>query len=125
MRLLNFIVVFLLLNFTNCNSQNKTSENKISFKTLNKELTNKNLQLIDVRTAYEFKKGAIGNATNISILDLNFNKKIGQLNKEAPVYVYCQSGVRSAKACKKLRKFGFKFVYDYSGGYKEWSEIEK
>ena len=126
MKLFKYILLLLFtIYFTSCNSQNYRSSDTITIENFKKEIINNNAQIIDVRTAYEFNKGAIKNAQNISILDFQFEEKVNQLNKDVPVYVYCHSGVRSAKACKKLKKLGFKFVYDYSGGYKEWIELEK
>ena len=126
MKLFKFIQLLLfILNFNSCISQNKDSNHSITIDNFKKEIINNNAQIIDVRTTYEFNKGAIKNAQNISILDFQFQEKVNHLNKDIPVYVYCPSGVRSAKACKKLKKLGFKYVFDYSGGYKEWIELEK
>ncbi len=82
----------------------------------------KDVQLIDIRTSKEYSAGYIDDARNISIADIdNFNAQFSKLNKEKPVYLYCYSGVRSNRASKKLLAMGFKYVYDFKGGYKAWS----
>ncbi|MBD0833226.1 rhodanese-like domain-containing protein [Aestuariibaculum sediminum] len=88
----------------------------ISAADFKQQIENKNVQLIDVRTAGEFKSGAIKNATNIDYLSGNFISKCDSLNKDKPVYLYCRSGARSARAAKKLSRAGFSKIYDLKGG---------
>ncbi len=81
----------------------------------------KNVQLVDVRTANEYKMGHIENAINIDFFNsANFLKSFGKLDKEKPVYLYCQSGNRSYKAAKLLLKMGFSKIFDLRGGYVRW-----
>lgn len=74
--------------------------------------------LLDVRTPGEYNSGHIDGAINIPIQA--FGQKKEQLKKlEAPIVVYCQSGVRSARATEALEKLGFQKVYDL-GGIGDW-----
>ncbi len=78
-------------------------------------------QLIDVRTPREYDTGHIENAVNIDFLSPDFEEKIlAQLDKDKPVFVYCQVGGRSAKAATVLKKQGFKTIYELKGGYAVW-----
>jgi len=80
-------------------------------------------QLVDVRTAREYKSGYIANAINIDLFRPgHFRTKFEQLDKNKPVYLYCRSGQRSRKAAAKLLKLGFSELYDLEGGILNWLE---
>ena len=87
-----------------------------------KQITNHAVQLIDVRTANEFKSGHIKTAKNIDLFSSNFKSQFEKLDKEKPVYVYCQAGSRSNKAANQLAKMGFTEIYDLKGGFLNWKE---
>ncbi|MFV0566502.1 MAG: rhodanese-like domain-containing protein [Flavobacteriaceae bacterium] len=74
------------------------------------------VQLVDVRTPAEYSSGAIKGAKNINYFSGSFSSEIKKLSKTKPVYVYCQSGMRSRKASRKIAKMGFPEVYDLQGG---------
>ena len=73
------------------------------------------IQLIDVRTPGEFRRGHIKNAKNVPL------NEIGQFSpiKDKKIYVICQSGARSKLAAKKLKKRGFDVV-NVQGGMHTW-----
>lgn len=76
--------------------------------------------VLDVRTPGEVAKGKLANA---SVIDFNggaFEKKVALMSREKPVFVYCASGNRSARAAEAMTKLGFKKVYNLSGGYRAW-----
>lgn len=78
-------------------------------------------QLVDVRTAREYKSGYIANAINIDLFRPgHFKIEIEKLDKTKPVFLYCRSGQRSRKAAKKLVKWGFSEIYDLEGGILNW-----
>jgi rhodanese-related sulfurtransferase len=82
---------------------------------------NKDVQLVDVRTPREYRSGHLGNAINIDFYkNKQFVEAFETMNKEKPVYIYCRSGVRSAKAAHKLISMGFKKIYDLKGGILNW-----
>lgn len=88
---------------------------KVKFKLA---IANEEMQLLDVRTPEEFAEGHIEGAINIDFLNANFSEQIiAQLKKEIPVYLYCRSGGRSAKAMLVLRDLGFQTVYELEGGF--------
>ncbi len=67
--------------------------------------------LVDVRTAGEFSSGHVAGAINIPVDQLQGRlSELGDKNK--PVVVYCQSGMRSRSAATQLRAAGFERVVD-------------
>ena len=74
-----------------------------------------NIQLIDVRTPGEFRRGHIKNAKNIPLNEIgSFTPVAGK-----KTYVICHSGARSKLATKKLKKRGFDVV-NVKGGMHAW-----
>ncbi|MFE8697857.1 rhodanese-like domain-containing protein [Cytobacillus sp. FJAT-53684] len=92
---------------------------QISTVELKKELKNKNIQFIDVRTPGEFHRGNIRGFKNIPLQQLA--QKANELSIDKEVVVICQSGMRSNKASKLLKKLGFKNVTNVKGGMSAWS----
>lgn len=75
---------------------------------------------IDVREAKDFEKGHVAGAKNIDVK--NLDKDLAALlpaDKNAPVYTYCYSGNRSAKAAQKAVELGYTNVYNAWDGAKE------
>jgi rhodanese-related sulfurtransferase len=86
-----------------------------------KAILGKKVQLVDVRTADEYRGGHIKNALNIDFYNSgNFIEAFEKLKKDQPVYLYCRSGARSQKAARKLVNMGFSQIYDLQGGYMRW-----
>lgn len=80
------------------------------------------LQLVDVRTEDEYAVSHLKNAQNICVTNDDFEKKVEGLDKDKPVYVYCQKGGRSARAAEILKELGFTKVYDLQGGIENWED---
>ncbi len=70
--------------------------------------------LLDTRTEEEFGKGHIEGFVNIPLDDLR--ERIGEIPRDRPVYVICQSGLRSYLACRVLTMNGYD-CYNGAGGY--------
>jgi len=80
----------------------------------------KNIQVLDVRTATEFNGGHIKHALQANWLDpKEFADRTQHLDKNLPVYVYCQAGGRSASAQSALEAKGYK-VINLEGGMSNW-----
>jgi rhodanese-related sulfurtransferase len=79
-------------------------------------------QLVDVRTPEEYAGGHAKGASNMNFLDESFiTTASANLDKNAPLFIYCASGNRSGKAKAQLKEAGFKEVYNLTGGgYKQW-----
>ncbi len=81
------------------------------------------LQVLDVRTKEEFATGHLAKATLIPWTDNNFaDRAAKELDPRKPVLVYCQGGVRSAKAAVDLVKLGFTDVRGLAGGMLAWQQ---
>jgi len=53
----------------------------------------------------------------------DFERKIQELDKETPVYIYCTAGgKRSVDSMQKMKDLGFKEVYNLEGGLVAWNE---
>ncbi|TGB02855.1 rhodanese-like domain-containing protein [Halobacillus salinus] len=78
----------------------------------------KKTQFIDVRTTGEFKRNHRKPFKNIPLSDLN--KRSSELNKEESIVLLCQSGMRSMKAAKQLKKQGFTKIINVRGGLGGW-----
>lgn len=75
--------------------------------------------LIDVREPNEFASGHVAGAVSLPLSEL---ERIGELveDRSAPIFLYCASGVRSARAAAKLRRRGYANVHDI-GGIKDYT----
>ncbi|NAS32722.1 rhodanese-like domain-containing protein [Flavobacteriaceae bacterium R38] len=117
------LILIILLTSISCAGQQSEKIKIIGIDIIENEVIGKNVQLIDIRTPGEYKAGYIDDAINIDFYDLgNFIIQFEKLDKTKPVYIYCHSGVRSRHASNKLIALGFTKIYDYKGGYKEWSK---
>lgn len=90
----------------------------ISTDYLKSELKNKEKQFIDVRTPQEFRANHIKGFKNIPLFELR--QRANELSKEKEVFVICQSGMRSSKASKVLKKLGFNHITNVKGGMSTW-----
>lgn len=76
--------------------------------------------LLDVRRPEEIAVERLENSKSI-VFDDSFETKLDDLEQK-PLFVYCASGKRSAKAAAILRGKGYKNVYELEGGLGAWKE---
>lgn len=76
-------------------------------------------QLIDVREPNEFQAGHILGARNIPFSQMKMRMK--EIRSDLPVYLYCQSGMRSGRAAQFLYRKGYKNLTQLKGGFKGWT----
>ncbi len=70
--------------------------------------------IVDVRTAWEFKRGHFPGAKNVPLHEMKDRlEEFGP--KDKLVVVYCHSGMRSGAAKNKLLKAGYKQVINGGG----------
>jgi len=113
--------IFLLVSFISLIACNDISSQRVSAEDFYTKLVDDNSSIIiDVRTPEEFTKGHLRNALNINWFDENFESQVEILSRERPVFIYCLSGGRSAKALDKISGMGFKNSYELDGGILEW-----
>lgn len=122
---------YFLFLFVICSAQTmaQTAFSDLVIKRIDKDafslaIVNSNSQLIDVRTPKEYSEGFIAQAQNIPIAKRKkFKQRVNLLDKQKAIYVYCYSGVRSRRASRILKRLGFTTIYDYRGGWKEWTNV--
>ena len=91
----------------------------------------KNVVFLDVRTPAEFngtaedKFGAIKNAINIPVQELEARMKELEKYKEKEIIVYCSHSHRSPRASYMLTQNGFKNVTNMLGGMSGWKDLVK
>ncbi|HAF30897.1 MAG TPA: rhodanese-like domain-containing protein [Bacteroidales bacterium] len=90
---------------------------------LKKKLEKNNVKLIEVLEEDAYNKEHIKGAINIPLERIATEAK-DRFNKDDEIVVYCSNFDCSASptAAKKLKSIGFKNVYDYEAGKKEWKE---
>jgi NADPH-dependent 2,4-dienoyl-CoA reductase/sulfur reductase-like enzyme/rhodanese-related sulfurtransferase len=76
--------------------------------------------LLDTRTAGEYSRGHIEGFKNIPVDELR--DRLSEIEKGKPVYVICQSGLRSYIACCILEGNGFE-AYNFSGGFRFYDAV--
>ena len=86
-----------------------------------KQLSQKDIQVLDVRTAGEYNAGHIKQSLQADWNNqTQFMERIKYVDKNKPVYVYCLSGGRSGAAAKWMRENGYQPVYELKGGIAAW-----
>lgn len=73
--------------------------------------------VIDVRTPQEYAEVHVPGAVLVPMDELG--GRLGELDKDEPLYVICRSGHRSAAVCEALEPLGYDAV-NVSGGTIAW-----
>ena len=76
--------------------------------------------LLDSRTPGEYNRGHVEGFRNIPVDELR--ERIGELEQGKPVYVICQSGLRSYIAVRILEGYGFE-AYNFAGGFRFYDAV--
>ena len=76
--------------------------------------------LLDTRTVGEYSRGHIDGFKNIPVDELR--ERIGEIEAGKPVYVICQSGLRSYIAARILEGYGFE-AYNFAGGFRFYDAV--
>jgi len=118
----NNIYILIILLIVSCFSEDVEPKviqniNPIDF---NKLINKEEGIILDVRTLEEINLGHIEDATNIDFYASDFTDKLNIIRKDIPIYVYCRSGGRSAKAAQKMKELGFNKIYNLLGGFSKW-----
>lgn len=105
-----------IFNFQNRNRyrNNRYIYNLIGFEQAKDMIENNQVTLIDVRTQNEYELMHIKGAINIPVADIE--KKIFIYEQNAPIMVYCSSGVRSKNAIEILNGLGYANIYIWEYG---------
>ena len=78
------------------------------------------ITLLDTRTEGEYRRGHIEGFRNIPVDELR--QRIGEIETGKPVYVICQSGLRSYIATRILEGYGFE-AYNFAGGFRFYDAV--
>ena len=78
--------------------------------------------LLDVRTAGEYGGGHIDGFRNIPVDELR--ERLDEVEPGKPVYVICQSGLRSYIACRILAGYGYE-AYNFAGGFRFYNAVAR
>ena len=83
-------------------------------------LQDEGITLLDTRTPKEFSQGHVEGFTNIPVDELR--ERIEEVPVGKPVYVICQSGLRSYIATRILEGLGYE-AYNFAGGYRFYQAV--
>ena len=76
--------------------------------------------LLDTRTVGEYRRGHIDGFQNIPVDELR--ERLNEIDPAKPVYVICQSGLRSYIACRILAGNGYE-AFNFSGGFRLYDSV--
>ncbi len=79
------------------------------------------LVIVDVREPVEQQISVLPGAYSIPLGELPL--RLGEIDREKEVVLYCRSGVRSAQAAEVLLKNGFERVKNLRGGINAWAQV--
>lgn len=80
------------------------------------------IMFLDVRSAEEYARAHISDATLIPVRELA--SRLREVPENRRIYVYCHSGWRSAKASALLSKAGYSNVVNVLGGIEAWQDAD-
>jgi rhodanese-related sulfurtransferase len=80
------------------------------------------VQVIDVREAYEREAGYIDGTRHIELARLS--EQASTVAREQPVVFYCRVGARSQMAAQAFRAAGYE-AYSMVGGLKRWAQEDR
>ena len=111
------LLYILLISLFSCSTNGQQSLKPSEF---NAAIKKEGIQILDVRTADEYKSGHIKNALQANWINkTEFNDRTSSLDKSKTVYIYCLSGGRSGAAAEVLRTQGYT-VINLEGGINAW-----
>ena len=78
--------------------------------------------LLDVRTVGEYSAGHIDGFLHIPVDELR--ERLDEVERGKPVYMICQSGLRSYIACRILSGYGYE-AYNFAGGFRFYDTVTR
>jgi rhodanese-related sulfurtransferase len=79
----------------------------------------RNVQVVDARTALEYRQGTIGDAVHAPLTEMPSSMERLALDPSRPVVMVCLSGHRSRPGTQWLRERGYE-AYSLRGGVMAW-----
>jgi hydroxyacylglutathione hydrolase len=78
------------------------------------------LQIVDVRSPGEWKKGHVPGARHIFVPELR--NQMNELDRNKPTAIYCGSGYRASIATSILKPLGFNELWNVPGSWEAWKK---
>ncbi len=78
------------------------------------------LRVLDVRERDEWEQGYVPGAKFIPRGHLEMQVENWEVDRDAPIAIYCAGGVRSAFAARTLQELGYSNVVSVKGGFGAW-----
>lgn len=114
-------LTLIFIGFTSCQDQKEENVQTLSVQEAKLIFAEApDVFILDVRTPEEFAEGHIVGSRNINFYDQDFDEKVAQLDRKQPIYLICESGMRSWKTGVILSEMGFAELYNIDGGFLEW-----
>ena len=98
----------------------KFLEAREAYALIQKNKTNLNFVVLDVRTPEEFKDGHVEGAININYDSLAFKTEMAKLDRKKTYFVYCRTGRRSTEAVRIMRELEFTKIIRMKGDILKW-----
>lgn len=120
-----FVIVISILGLVGCANVQSESEKKAVYQTISAETAKRRLDiekdivLLDVRTVAEYTEKHIPGSVLIPVEDIKTQATEKLKDKDAPIFVYCRSGNRSATAAQALANMSYINVFNL-GGINNW-----
>jgi hydroxyacylglutathione hydrolase len=83
-----------------------------------KQVGTDDVTMLDVRGEGEWRSGHVPGSLNVPVGSLD--ERTGEIRRDRPVIVHCQTGARAAMAASLLKARGFADVRWFPGGFAEW-----
>jgi hydroxyacylglutathione hydrolase len=80
------------------------------------------LQVVDVRSPGEWKKGHVPGAHHIFVPELQ--NRVNELDRKKPTAIYCGSGYRASIATSILKPQGFNDLWNVPGSWEAWKKLK-
>lgn len=78
-------------------------------------------RLLDVRQPWESQLASLAGSMRIPLGELPQRAKEIDVDRDAPIVVYCHHGIRSQSAAAYLLRLGYQDVCSLTGGIDAWS----
>ncbi len=121
------ILFFSIYFFIQCSSSLKIEQNeniscKTAYEIIQKHKADSSFVIIDLRPKKMFDESHIEGAIYFNVFSTEVDAWLSKLDKNKIFLIYCNSGVRSAIALKKMTTMGFKNIYHMYEGIKKWKK---
>ncbi|MFB6343823.1 rhodanese-like domain-containing protein [Saccharicrinis sp. FJH62] len=127
MKFLKISILLLFVIAPLCHAQEEAADTTKAITTLLPDTYYAKLQevadpvIIDVRDMGHYKKYKLSGSVHAATKQDLYNA-MDTLDKEEPVFVYCEVGFRSNQATKLMAKEGFTNIYNLKKGIRNWKK---